>query len=704
MKKGFILLVSFICLTSAQVLANTDSLWNVWQNSQNHDTVRLEAIKKYLWDQYMYSNPDSALVIAELQLKFAEKIKNNKYISSAYNSMGVANYVMGNQNEAIRFYDLAYEYSKAAGYKNGMSSNLCNKALIFTDQSNYKPAIETYFKAIKIFEETNDSLKLGQIYNNMAVIYNEQKYNDLALEYYTKSLEIKQGLGDPLEVALAITNLAAFYADVGKNQKAEILYQQALDISIKEEYKPGLAVIYANLSALYSDVENKTEEALIYRLKALDIYKDIGDISAVANQELGLGGYYYTTGKLYLAEQYLNSALETFLELGVISRAAVTSNELYKVHLKNNDFKKALEFLEMNKVLEDSVIFSQNKDATLKLKYEFDYEKKTLADSIEFAKKEEVNLLKLSEQEAQIQKDRTQKYALFGGIGLMLIFGAFAYRTFRRKKRDHEVITLQHHELEESHHEIKQSIDYAKHLQDVFLPSHNILQEHFPQHFVLFMPKDVVSGDFYWFDYHEASQTKIMAVADCTGHGVPGALVSIVCSNALNKAVKELEIIEPAAILDKTRELVIETFTKAGKDVRDGMDITICAIHGQTLKVAGANNGLWLVQKTEGEGDNIQEFKADRQSVGWQEKLVPFSQEEMTLSKGDTIYLLTDGFPDQFGGEKGKKLKKTALKSFLLDIQNQDMPAQEKRLAEKFSNWRGNNDQVDDVCVMGIRF
>lgn len=682
-------------------MANTDSLWNIWQNAKMPDTVRLEAIKKYSWDKYMFTNPDSAIVIAKIQLKYAELKGDKKYMSSAFNSIGVANYFLGNQNLAIEAYDKAYILSKEAGYINGMSTNLCNKALIYSDQSNYQPAIETYFKAIKIFEETNDSLKLGQIYNNMAIIYNEQKYNDLALEYYKKSLDIKKNIGDPVEIGAAITNLGAFYADIKKYEKADLLYTEALALCEKENYRPGIAIIYANRSDLYSEIDSKIEESLILRLKALEIYKELGDKSKIAVQELGLGNYYLRKHNLFLAEKYFNTALETFLVNGELHEAQITSEALYKLHAEANDFKKSLEFFEMTSTLADSLRSIANKDASLKLKYEFDYGKKVLSDSIEFAKREEVNLLRLSEQEAQIDKDRTQKYALFGGIGLMLVFGAFAYRTYQRKKRDHDVITLQHHELEESHHEIRQSIDYAKRLQDVFLPSEVVLNKHFPQHFILFKPKDVVSGDFYWFEYDEASKTKIMAVADCTGHGVPGALVSIVCSNALNKAVKELKIIEPDKILHKTRALVIETFTKAGKDVRDGMDITICAIKGKSVKMAGANNGLWLVNDQE---DDIIEVKANRQPVGWQEELKPFTQEEITVNKGDTLYMLTDGFQDQFGGEKGKKLKKTALKSFLVEIQNQDMVSQEKLLDAKFENWRGNNEQIDDVCMMGIRF
>ncbi|MFK8046205.1 MAG: tetratricopeptide repeat protein [Crocinitomicaceae bacterium] len=696
--------VLFHLFIIGKVYGNSDSLWNVWTDSQKHDTIRLEALKRCIWESYIYSNPDSAIVLSKLQLKYSKKIDNKTFIASAYNSMGAAYYSQGFQEEASAFFDSAYSYNYLAGNKNKMSSNLCNKALIYHNQSNYKPAIETYFKAIKIFEETKDSVRLGQVYNNMAIIYNEQKFNDLALEYYEKALEIKTALGNKIEIALSSANLAAFYSGVGMQKKAYDLYNMALEININENYKPGMAHVYGNLADLLEidSIETVRKSGLPYRLKSLKIFKELGDLRNVALQEYGIGTYYFDNNNMSLAQQYLDSSLEKYLQLGIISKAARASHELYRLHSAKKDYRKALSFFEVSQSLEDSVRIMENKEATLKLKFEHDYEKKTIADSISFAKKEEVNLLKLSEQEAQIEKDKIQKYALFGGIGLLLVFGAFAYRTFRRKKRDHDIITLQHQELEESHHEIKQSIDYAKRLQDVFLPSDEELNQYFPDHFLLFKPKDVVSGDFYWFEYDKPTDTKIIAVADCTGHGVPGALVSIVCSSALNKVVKELNIIEPAAILDATRAIVIETFRKTGQDVRDGMDITICSIKNRTVKMAGANNGAWLIKGNE--RAEITEFKANRQAIGWAEDLKPFTQQQIELIKGDLIYLLTDGFPDQFGGDKGKKLKKKPLKDFIISIHQDSMTNQKRLLDEKFESWRGKIEQIDDVCVVGIRF
>lgn len=277
-------------------------------------------------------------------------------------------------------------------------------------------------------------------------------------------------------------------------------------------------------------------------------------------------------------------------------------------------------------------------------------------------------------------------------------------------------------EIETQHNEIKDSIQYAKRLQDAILPSTEVISKYLPNHFVFFKPKDVVSGDFYWF---ETRNNRIyIAVADCTGHGVPGALVSVVCSNALNRSLLEFNLKDPNKILDKTRELVIETFSKSSIGVKDGMDIALCAIENDTLYFSGANNPLWIVRnnslidesilhfdtKEQGLDYSLLEFKADKQPVGLYHNTKEFTQRTIKLEKGDRIYLISDGFADQFGGENyslkkpgGKKLKYKPLKKMLLELRDFEMQEQTSSLNALFNNWKGSFEQVDDVCIIGFQ-
>jgi serine phosphatase RsbU (regulator of sigma subunit) len=269
------------------------------------------------------------------------------------------------------------------------------------------------------------------------------------------------------------------------------------------------------------------------------------------------------------------------------------------------------------------------------------------------------------------------------------------------KERTYE-ITEQKKIIEEKNKDITDSISYAKRIQDATLPPKELKYKLFPDAFVLFKPKDIVSGDFYWFA--ETEEHKFIAAADCTGHGVPGAMVSVVCSNALNRAIKEFKLREPGKILDKVRDLVLDSFTSSQNgNVKDGMDISLCClsknISGKTeLKWAGANNPFWLIQK-----GTLKEITATKQPIGATENPTPFVTHSVEYFKGDAFYLFSDGYADQFGGPKGKKLKYKQMLEYILGIQDKAMPDQEKFLDERFEEWKSNLAQIDDVLVIGVK-
>jgi serine phosphatase RsbU (regulator of sigma subunit) len=250
--------------------------------------------------------------------------------------------------------------------------------------------------------------------------------------------------------------------------------------------------------------------------------------------------------------------------------------------------------------------------------------------------------------------------------------------------------------VEEKSKEITDSIEYAKRIQSAILPPEKLVKEYLQESFILYKPKDIVAGDFYWFE--QKDNMTMYAAADCTGHGVPGAMVSVVCNNSLNRSVREFGLTIPGKILTKTRELVIEEFEKSEEVVKDGMDIALCTIEGKTLKYAGANNPLWLIRNGE-----LLETKASKQPIGCYDNLEPYPTHTIELQKGDVIYTFSDGYADQFGGKKGKKFKAKALRELLLSIQDKSMEDQKIILDNAFENWKGDHDQVDDVCVIGVK-
>ena len=319
---------------------------------------------------------------------------------------------------------------------------------------------------------------------------------------------------------------------------------------------------------------------------------------------------------------------------------------------------------------------------------------------------------------------KTWWFRLLSGLTIVMLFYLFyRLRTETLRKRQAELermveirtfevvqekkeVERQKHLVDEKNKEITDSITYAKRIQEAILPSRYSLSENLQNGFILFKPKDIVSGDFYWLEKQQ--EQLFFAAADCTGHGVPGAMVSVVCANSLSKALLEENLTTPGKLLDRTRELVVQRFEKSGEDVKDGMDISLCSLNFSkkselsksfaTLQWAGANNPLWIIRNNE-----LIEYKANKQPIGKVDNPKPFTTHTIDLQKGDTIYIFTDGFADQFGGEKGKKLMYKPFKELLLSIQDKTMDEQKELLEEHFENWKGNLEQVDDVCVIGVR-
>lgn len=246
--------------------------------------------------------------------------------------------------------------------------------------------------------------------------------------------------------------------------------------------------------------------------------------------------------------------------------------------------------------------------------------------------------------------------------------------------------------------EIIDSITYAKRIQTAILPSEKIVERYLTNSFILYQPKDIIAGDFYWME--AMGDLIYFAAADCTGHGVPGAMISVICYNALNRSLKEFLLSEPGEILDKTRELVLEQFSKSHEDVKDGMDISLCVLNINTkeLKWAGANSPLWLIKN-----NKLLIEKANKQPIGKCDNMVQFTTHTFQLEHNDTLYIFTDGYADQFGGEKDKKFKTSAMKSMLLQIQDESMIQQKILINKAFEVWKGDVEQVDDVCIIGLR-
>lgn len=286
---------------------------------------------------------------------------------------------------------------------------------------------------------------------------------------------------------------------------------------------------------------------------------------------------------------------------------------------------------------------------------------------------------------------------IFFLMALLLVFLVGIY--FISINKEYEKIVLEQKEaITLKNREITASITYAQRIQNAILPSESIIKECLPKSFILYKPKDIVAGDFYWVE--RVGDIVLFAAADSTGHGVPGAMVSVVCKNALSRSVREFGLSEPARILDKAREIIILEFEKSEDEVKDGMDISLCALNVKRneLQWAGANNPLLIIRNSQ-----ILETKPDKQPVGEFIGRKPFTNHIILLEDGDHIYIFSDGYSDQFGGQSGKKYKYKAFKQLLLENHLKPIEEQKKALDRTIESWKGHHEQVDDMCVIGVK-
>ena len=282
---------------------------------------------------------------------------------------------------------------------------------------------------------------------------------------------------------------------------------------------------------------------------------------------------------------------------------------------------------------------------------------------------------------------------------LIISLALVLFKNLKQRNKQNKIITKQKQIVEEKNREITKSIEYALRIQTAILPPARMVKQYLENSFILYKPKDIVAGDFYWME--TIDDLVLFAACDCTGHGVPGAMVSVVCHTSLNRVVREYQITQPASILDKVFKLVIENFANSEEEIKDGMDISLCSYNTKTkeLKWAGANNPLWLIRD-----GNLIETKPDKQPIDIHGNYGPFTNHTFTLNRRDVIYLFTDGFADQFGGERGeKKLTRKRFKDVLLSIQNKSMQEQGIALEKFIVDYRKEVEQIDDILVMGVR-
>ena len=589
-------------------------------------------------------------------------------------------------------------------YKSQYAGSLNNIGYLYNSQGKVKQALEIYHSALKIQKEIGDLEGISTSLNNIGAIYNAQKQIDEALKYCKEALEIKIKLGNKKKIAMSLNNIGAIYNSEDKPYEALMYFKKALKIREAIGDNFGIGIAYNNIGETYFK-QNKFDNALKYFQKSLKIQEALSNKNGSASSLTNIGKTHLKQGYVEEAKIVLTKSLALSKDIGSPHNISESSRILSLIAVEEGDYKTSYEMYRLFIKMRDSISSSETQKMAIQEEAKHKYETEKAIDDVEHKRT-------IAIEKEKKEKQKVISYAIALILGVAGLFLIIIFKNLSLTKKQKQTI-------EKTHQEITDSINYAKRLQNAILPAISDINQYLEQNFILFKPKDVVSGDFYWFEHKiiNGVETSFIAAADCTGHGVPGAMVSVVCSNALHRAVNEFNITEPSKILDKTRELVIATFAKSGDNIKDGMDISLCTLSSNSVCFSGANNPLWIVKELSNttqeqlnqkstlviKNKALIECKGNRQPIGLYEKMSPFKQTKIELKKGDSIYLFTDGYADQFGGLKGKKLKYRAFKKLLIENANKTMLQQKEILTLEFDNWKGDLEQIDDVCIIGIK-
>jgi tetratricopeptide (TPR) repeat protein len=728
------------CFSASQaVTLNLDSLKQLY-NTAKDDKAKL-ALAYQVGKEFNHeSQYDSALKYVDIGLALAKKLDEKNIESQLLRTLGNICNAKGEYKKAITAYEGALKLTDTVNDKDDAAKLLNNMGTVCEKKSDFSAAYKYFQRALAVFQEAGDKKGVAEAYSNFGLIYHDQGNNPKAIEYNLQALKVEESLNESYMIANDLNNIGNIYADEKDYKQAIDYYMRAEEKYKQGKYKVGVGQVYGNIGLVYQSQGNYDKALEYFSMslpiaqqlgvprdigdaysdigstyflkkdlkpamendqKALEIFQSIGDKQGTAEVLNNLGKVYYASGKYADAQKEEEEALQIATAINDPVDMSNINKELSKAYEKTKQPDKALEHYKMYVTLHDSLNNEENSKQVIRSQMAYQFEKEQQALALQQDKKDAI----------AAEASRRQKAILYFVIGILVLVLVFAvvmvnrFVVIRHQKKTIEeqkgVVENKNKIIEEKNKDITDSINYAKDIQRALLPNEQEFKEVFPESFVLYMPKDIVSGDFYWMA--EKDGKALLLAADCTGHGVPGALMSMIGVSLFNEAVSKKDIIQPGHILNEVRTGIINTFKqKSDTQHKDGMDAALCSIDLKTMNVefAGAYNPLWLINKN----GEVREIAPDKQPVGIQDGQKPtFTTQTIHLEKGDTVYLFSDGYADQFGGPNGKKFKYKQFQELLLSINKMSLAEQREVLEKKYLDWKGLLEQVDDVLVMGIR-
>ncbi|MEW6469205.1 MAG: tetratricopeptide repeat protein [Bacteroidota bacterium] len=642
-RKGILFFLLFITASPLPAGPKIDSLLELLPRTSDSERVSvLIQISHY----YQSRETEKSLDYCKQAIALAEKLGNKQLIADAYYRLGNVYNGNGNYTRAFEALMKSYALFDEVKYYKGMANSANSIGNIYLARKDTANMFRYYRMALASAEKSGSEGTTGAILVGLGNAYSAQGKYAESIEYFQRAAGIFKKAGKEMEYVVCMVNTGSALLSGGDALKAEDIFQSVLPLAEKVGNKYVMALTYAQCG-LAKDALGRPSDALLFHYKALQAAREINARDNVSEISRYLSDSYFAMGRADSAYKYLKLFAD----------------------------------------LRDSIFNEETAAQTAEMQARFDAAEKDKA---------------LLEKDSELKQQAMRLNMFLIAFALVLALAMIVYRSYYQKKKTAAEISRQKSIIEEKNKDITDSIRYAQHLQTAILPPDDLVYEHLKDCFILYKPKDIVSGDFYWM--FPQGPNVYFASVDCTGHGVPGAFMSIVGHNTLNFILNSRLYLTPSEILDTLNTEVRFLFSNKYSHnlVNDGMDISVCLLNRKEMKLqfAGANNPLYLIRNKE-----LIEIRADKQAIGGMYDVdpKPFTNHEIALQKDDCIYIFSDGYADQFGGPDGKKFKYSRMKEQLLSVVSQPMFRQKQHMNGIIEKWKGGLEQVDDMLLMGVR-
>jgi len=712
-KKTFLyLLISFFIFSCSTSVAQD----NIIEEKANS----LEELKS-LYLENRQTKPFLATEYVAQALQIAVEENDSMEIAIVSNYLGDCYFAREAYSMALDNYFKSYKIFQSIDQQRNMAFSLIDIGNIYFVQNVSSIAFGYYESAKVIFDSLKDKEGLALVYDKLGFVYLEEGDEDKALTHFINSHYYRKSLKDPELLALSNQNIAEVYLEREEFEKAISFLNDALENFKDDKYLLNIADIDMKIGDIY-DYDEKYNKAIEYYEDALEIYKKFDHQKEIALLYNRIATTYFNKKDIVKSTEYCSKALNIAYDWDYISIKAESYLLMSKNLEQSNQIKKAFEFQKRYASVTDSIIEAKQLSQSAEMQISYEIQKQEGEIEI-LTKDKELNKVTIAKQKAI-------GIGIGGGAILLLIFAIFLYRSNRHKQRTNTILRHQKKDIEDKNDELEVqqkaiidqnkkinkinknitgSINYASRIQKAMLPKTESFNDYFKDAFVFFKPREKVSGDFYWITKNEEEEKVIVAAVDCTGHGVPGAFMSLIGNSYLNQIINNQKITAPDMILNLLHINVRLSLNQEESQSRDGMDLAICVFDykNKVIEFAGARNPIFYMLN----GELIQ-VRGDNMDIGGiqREKERRFNKQIIPFEKDMIIYLFSDGYQDQFGGKDLQKYMRKRFKDYLLKIHKLPLDEQRYLLEQNFEDWRECNDgsgnkcdQIDDVMVIGLK-